>query len=384
MSAFDFTRQPDRQRTGSLKWDRYAGKDVLPFWVADMDFRSPPAVEAALAQRVTHGIYGYTLSPPETVEATLAYLADTHGIQAQAEWLVWLPGLVPALNASARAFANEGEGILTVEPVYPPFLSAPPWQGRTLQTGSMAWEGRRAAIDWASVDQAVDHSTKSFTFCNPHNPTGRVYTPEEVARVLEFCEAHDLVLVSDEIHCDLILTEGLRHVSALQFPAAHERTVALFAASKTYNLAGLACAYAVIPNPKLRARFERAKRGMITEVNCLGYTATAAAYREGGPWRQALLEVLRAHYARLQTFIAEECPALRLMDLEATYLGWIDARELPVDNPIAHFEEHGIGLSNGADFGAPGWLRFNFGCTATMLEAGLSRLKAGYDAAMKG
>ena len=382
MPEFDFSQPLNRAATGALKWTRYAGRDVLPFWVADMDFRSPPAVIEALAARADHGAYGYTEAPQRTVDTVLAYLHTRHELAVEADWLVWLPGLVPALNTSARAFAAAGESILTATPVYPPFLSAPPWQGRTLQTGTIAWAGRRASLDWASLDAAIDHTTRAFFFCNPHNPIGRAYTREEVARVAEFCTAHDLALVSDEIHCDLLLNPGGTHVSALHLPHVQDRTVALFAASKTYNLAGLACAFAVIPNARLRQRFIQAKRGMITEVNAFGYTATEAALRAGEPWRQALLALLRTNLETLQAFVATHCPALRLMDVEATYLAWIDATALPVENPTAHFESHGLGLSHGADFGAPGWLRWNFGCPPDMQEAGLARLKAGYAAAM--
>ncbi len=372
--TFDFDSVPDRSGTGSLKWDKYAGRDIVPLWVADMDFRSPPAVVEALRARVEHGIYGYTVPYDEVVQETLAYLRRVHGLEIRPEWLVWLPGLVPALNVVCRAFGEPGHEVLTCTPVYPPFLSAPGFSDRRRVTVPLAVEGERWVIDWEGLERAVTSEARLFILCHPHNPVGRVWTKDELERLVDFCNEHELVLCSDEIHCDLILDDG-PHIPTLSLgEAAQRRTITLLSPSKTYNLPGLACAYAVIPDEGLRSAFKRAARGIITEVNAFGYAGCAAAYRDGEPWRQALLIYLRGNRELVYSFIGERMPKIRMMPMQATYLAWLDVRGLELDNPVKFFEDAGVGLSNGLDFGAPGFLRLNFGCSRTRLREGLERM----------
>lgn len=370
----DFDQVPDRAGTGSLKWDKYAGRDILPLWVADMDFVSPPAVVDALRARAEHGIFGYTVPYDEVVRATLDYLRERHHLEVRPEWLVWLPGLVPALNVACRAFGEPGDEVLTCTPVYPPFLSAPGFSDRKRVTVPLALEGERWVIDWEGLERAVTPETRLFILCHPHNPVGRVWSGEELEQLLEFCAEHELVLCSDEIHCDLILDE-VPHVPVLSLGlTAHERTIALYSPSKTYNLPGLACAYAVIPDDGVRNAFKRAARGLITEVNAFGYAGCAAAYRHGEPWRQDLLAYLRGNRDFLYAFVHEHLPALKLWPMQATYLAWLDVRGLELDNPVKFFEDAGVGLSNGIDFGTPGFLRLNFGCPRARLQQGLERM----------
>ncbi len=375
---FDFDQVIDRTDTGSLKWGKYAGKDVLPLWVADMDFVSPPPVLEALEARTRHGIFGYTLAPPSTQDAVLAYLKRVHGYEAKREWLVWLPGLVPALNVVACAFGEPGDSILTCTPVYPPFLSAPGWQGKDLITSHLKLEDGAWTFDFDDLEAKVTARTRSFILCNPHNPVGRVYRPEELERLVAFCEKHDLVLCSDEIHCDLLF-DGARHtVTASLSPEAEKRTITLMAPSKTYNLPGLCCSFAIIADPKLRLRFQQAARGLITEVNCLGYAGCEAAYNEGELWRLELMEYLMSNRDFLYNFINERLPEITLRPMEATYLAWLNiegVRALGCENPHKLFEEHGVGLSPGADFYDADYVRLNFGCTRAMLEQALLRME---------
>ncbi len=381
---FDFETHIDRRNTGSLKWMKYGQRDVLPFWLADMDFPSPPAVMDALRKRIDHGVFGYTIPAPEFEQPVLRYLKTSLGVESSASELIWMPGLVPALNTAARAFAGPGEAIMTATPVYPPFLTAPDFQDRRLISVLLRerTEDGRYTFDFSAMEAAVTPDTRAFYLCNPHNPVGRIYSREELVSLLDFCEKHDLVLVSDEIHCDLLLDPKQAHLATLTLgERARQRTVALYAPSKTYNLPGLACSYIVIPDAKLRGRFKAAARGMITEVNCMGYTACAAAYEKGGAWLSALLEQLRANRDRLSAFVHSECPRLRMTPLDATYLAWLDARDLDLENPASHFEAHGLGLGDGVNFGTPGWLRFTIACAPSLLEEALKRLKVGYDAA---
>ncbi len=379
---FDFSTRIDRRGTGSLKWDKY-GEEVLPFWVADMDYRVAPAIEAALAKRVAHGVYGYTIPYTEATEAIVRYMNEVQGVGVDPSWLLWVPGLVPALNTAARAFGKDGDSILTCTPVYPPFLTSPGNQGRQCLKVPLMFSGGRYTFDFEALEAAVRPDTAAFFLCNPHNPVGRVFSREELETLSAFCRRHELILVSDEIHCDLILEEGLPHISALALGEdVVETSITLMAPSKTYNVPGLACSFVIIPNASLRQRFERALRGMITEVNCFGYAACVAAYTEGESWRRALIDVLRINRDRVYAFAAEHMPALGLAPMEATYLAWFDVRPLKLDQPAAHFEAHGIGLSDGGPFGGTGFLRLNFGCPPDLLEEGLERMKRGYDAAL--
>jgi cystathionine beta-lyase len=372
---YDFSRCPDRTGTGSLKWERYPGHDVVPMWVADMDFLSAPEISAALLERAAHGVFGYTIPPRSTVDAAVAYLADKHGCTATAEQIVWFPGLVPALNVACRAFVEPGEEVLTCTPVYPPFLSAPEFAGVglikvDLEEHNGAWD-----IDFDALEKAVTPRTKLFILCNPHNPVGRVFPESTIAHLAEFCRKHGLVLISDEIHCDLVL-DDMPHTSGLKFAGSDgPPIVAMFAPSKTFNLAGLACAFLVIPDAATRRTFQRAARGLITEINAFGYAGCEAALRHGWPWRDQLLDVLRANRDHVESFVASSLPGIRTWHVEATYLAWLDARELALSNATKFFEEHGVGLSDGVPFGAPpGFLRLNFGCPRAQLDEALNRM----------
>jgi cystathionine beta-lyase len=370
--TYDFTNCPDRSGTGSLKWERYSGRDVLPMWVADMDFVSAPEIVAALQQRAAHGVFGYTIPPRSTVEIVLEYLQTRHGVAATAEEIVWFPGLVPALNVACRAFVQPGEEVLTCTPVYPPFLSAPENAGVGLRTVDLVENNGTWDIDFGALESAVTPRTKLFILCNPHNPVGRVFPEATVAQLADFCQKHSLVLISDEIHCDLVLDDA-PHVSGLKFPGP--KTVAMFAPSKTFNLAGLACAFLVIPDAATRRTFQHAARGLITEVNAFGYTGCEVALRHGWPWRDQLLDVLRANRDHVEKFIATSLPGVLTWHVEATYLAWLDTRELHLPNAAKFFEDHGVGLSDGVPFGAPaGFLRLNFGSPRAQLDEALARM----------
>jgi cystathionine beta-lyase len=378
---FDFSSCPDRRDTGSLKWQKYADRDILPMWVADMDFASPEPVRQALRERVEHGVYGYTVPYPGVEGAVIDYMARAHGLTVEPEWIVWMPGLVPALNTASRAFEKPGDGVLTNTPVYPPFLTAPEWQDKELLAVPLKVVGDRYTFDFAAMEAAVNERTRLFILCNPHNPVGRAWSREELMELLDFCRRHDLIVVSDEIHCDLILDPDKAHHTFLSLdPWARDHSLTLMAPSKTYNVPGLSCSFIIIPNTRLRARFKQASRGMITEVNCLGYAGCEAAYRHGESWRQALLEVLRSNRDRAAAFIRERLPLVRMFPLEATYLAWLDVSRLDLEAPDQHFEAHGVGLSNGAFFGTPGFLRLNFGCPPAMLDSALNRMEAAYQA----
>ncbi len=371
---FDFDSIIDRQHTSSLKWERYGNRDVIPLWVADMDFSSPPAVIDALKTRVAHGVFGYGVVPSELIRAVCDMLLNRYGWEVEPQWLVWLPGLVSGLNVACRAVGNENDEVMTLVPVYPPFLTAPGNSKRRLvsvplKNGEEKWE-----IDFALLEKSITEKTGLILLCNPHNPVGRVFSSQELAELVLFCTKHDLVICSDEIHCDLILDTDKEHQpTATIIPEAAERTITLMAPSKTFNIPGLGCSFAVISNAALRKNFLRAMAGIVPEVNILGLNAATAAYRSGWKWLASLLEYLRENSRVVEEQIGA-IDGLHMHHVEATYLAWIDARQIDERSPARFFEAHGVGLSEGTEFGLPGYVRLNFGCQRSLLQEALQRL----------
>lgn len=382
--SLDFNTPPDRKNTDSQKWRKYAGQDILPMWVADMDFKSSPAILDTLHERVDHGIFGYGRPVPSTLEAIVTHHREHYGWEIDPAWIVWLPGMVCGLNLCSLAFSEPDDTYLTLTPVYPPFLTA----GRNFDRRAVRvpWihQENQWSLDWDALDDAVTPQTKMFYLCNPHNPIGRVWRRDELERLGAFCEKHDLLLISDEIHCDLILDESLPHIpSSMISPALAERTITLMAPSKTYNIPGLGCTLAIISNDKLRRRLEHKSRGLLPEVTVLGLSGCEAAYGRSEDWRQGLLATLRTN-SELITQTLTDLPGVSgTGPQESTYLYWIDVTALSLADPVAHFESHGIGLSDGNFFGAPhnGFVRLNFGCPTATLEEGLRRFAIGVKAA---
>ena len=374
-SIFDFDTPIDRSDSGSEKWDKYRGKDIIPFWVADMDFRSPPAVIEALQRRVSHGVFGYTHATQGLVDAVMAHLERDFGWVIKPEWLVWLPGLVCGLNVLCRAIGEPGDQVLTMTPVYPPFLSAPGLSQRELVTVALRPVAGRWQFDLDELERAITPRTRLLLLCSPHNPVGRCWSRRELQQLAELAERHDLVIGSDDIHAGLVLDRDKRHlpISTLSAETAR-RTITLMAPSKTFNIPGLGCSFAVVSDPGLRTHLKKAMGRIVPHVNALGFTATEAAYRDGGPWREALMDYLRGNRDLVLRRIGN-LPGLSITPVEATYLAWIDARNLGVSDPAGFFERAGVGLSDGAPFGAPGFVRLNFGCPRSLLEEGLTRME---------
>ena len=377
--AFDFDRLIDRRSLPSEKWGRYAGRDVLPLWVADMDFAAPPAVLDALHRRIDHGVFGYTDAWPSLIDAVIEGVRRDHGWTIDPDWLVWLPGVVAGFNLACAIAGEAGDGVLTATPVYPPFLHAPANFGQRLVTAPLVHDGRRWGWDWPATEAALADGVRLFMLCNPHNPVGRVFDRDELGRIAALAERHDLVICSDEIHCGLVLDPATPHtpIAALG-DAVARRTITLMAPSKTWNIPALYCAFAIIPDAGLRARYKRAMAGIVPHVNVLGLVATEVAYRDCDPWRQALLDTLRGNAARVARVI-NGLPGLVTTPVEATYLAWIDCRGLLATRGIASatafFEAAGVGLSDGKDFGLPGFVRLNFGCPPQRLEEALERIR---------
>lgn len=364
----------NRSNTGSKKWDLYQGRDIIPMGLADMDFPAPAPVLAAMRHRLAHGVLGYTNVPASLVQAARQHLRSSYGWDVQENWLVWLPGVVAGLNLACRSAGKTGDAVIVMPPVYPPFLRAPALAEREAIVAPLAESADGWSIDWALLRNAVTPQTRMLLLCHPHNPIGKVWSPQELAALADFACAHDLLVCSDEIHCDLQLNpETLHRPFASIAQHCMDRTITLMSPSKTWNLPGVACAFAVIPDSVLRARFMSEMRGLVPSAGTLAYVAAEAAYRDGAPWLAQVMEILRTNRRLLVDFF-EESP-LKLTIPQATYLAWIDARSVDHAFPLSVFESHGVGLSDGRDFGSPGWLRLNFGCpTGTLMEA-LRRLQ---------
>ncbi len=371
----DFDFSPDRTGTDSLKWARYAGRDILPMWLADMDFRSPQPVIQALQSRIEHGIFGYSIPGTQTAEAVIHWMQTRHQWTIRPDWIVWLPGLVCGLNVVCRAFAESAQEILATTPIYPPFLSAPRFSDRKLVRCPLKRENTFYSFDFQQLEQTISPQTKVFLFCSPHNPTGRLWTRDELESVAQICLRKNCLICSDEIHADLVLDPSKKHIPTASISKdIADRTITLASPSKTFNLPGLSCAFAIISNEHLRAQFTQTMQGVIPHVNALGLAACRAAYTKGSAWLADLLDYLRVNRDLVYETI-QRIPGLSMGSVEGTYLAWIDCRGLGLPNPSAFFEDAGVGMQDGAEFDAPGFVRLNFACPRSRLQEALRRIQ---------
>lgn len=379
----DFDTLISRQGTWSSKWDKYRDQDVLPMWVADMDFATPDAVTQALRARLDHPIYGYTVVPDSLTAVIQDRLSTRYGWSVLPGDLELVPGVVPAINQVIRGIVSPGGAVVTAVPVYQPFLQAPEYMGRQLFTLEMT-EATRWDFPVAEFRALAKNrpEIELLLLCHPMNPVGRVIPPAVLAEILEICLAHNIVICSDEIHCELLL-DGRVHTPMASISAlAAEQTVTLQAASKTFNLAGLGCAVVIAQNPALMAQFKAAGAGIMAHVNTLGYVATEAAWSECDAWHESLLRYLAGNRDLLVQHVAE-MPGVSIGLTECTYLGWMNVGALGLTDPQGFFESAGVGLSGGAQFCGDGYLRLNFGCPRSLLEKGLDRMRKACDARMR-
>jgi cysteine-S-conjugate beta-lyase len=379
---FNFDQIIERRGSGSLKWQLY-DPDVLPLWVADMDFASPAPVLQALHARVDHGLFGYEMPSAALTETICARLDRMYGWAVTPDEIVYIPSLVTGINVACRAVCRPGEGMLVQAPVYPPFLTAPANHGLQLQTAELTpvVEGAtlRYEIDYAAFEAAITPETRLFMLCHPHNPTGVEYTREQLTRLAEICLRHKLVICSDEIHCDLLLG-GTRHTPLGSLsPEVAAASITMMAPSKTFNVPGLSCSFAIIPDAALRERVNLACAGIVPHVNALGLAAALAAYREGDAWLAALLRYLTANRDVLVDFVRTRLPGLHTTVPQATYLAWLDCRGVVPGSPHAFFlEKARVALNEGAHFGpgGEGFVRLNFGCPRSRLLLALEKMES--------
>jgi cysteine-S-conjugate beta-lyase len=369
--APDFDSPVDRTGTWSTRWERYAGRDVIPLWVADTDFRAPPAVLKALSERIEQGVLGYTVPPEELREAIVARLQRLYSWRVDPAWIVFLPGVVPGLHHAARCLVPEDRHALVPKPIYQHFKRALELAPRAHTDLPLVLERGRWVFDLDFLGKSISEKTKLFFLCNPQNPGGTVFRREELLRLAEL--TRDLLIVSDEIHCDLILDADKKHVPIASLaPEISRRTVTLMSPSKTFNTPGAGCAWAIIEDAALRKAFAADLQAhVLPSPSLFGYIAALAAYREGDAWLEAQIAYLRANRD-----LVKEKIGLPMAHVEATYLAWIDCSPLGLENPFDFFLQNGVALSPGAQFGDPRFVRLNFGTQRKILQKALERLGA--------
>lgn len=371
---YNFDEVIDRNNTSSLKWEKYNNTDIIPMWVADMDFKAPPQILETLQKSVDHGILGYTIIPDELNKTIITKLNDLYSWKIEKEWIIWIPGVVSALNVCCAAFGKKQDKIVTTTPIYPPFLTAPTNCGKLLETVPMVEINKRATLDFESLEKKFRQNTSLFMFCSPYNPGGTVFTREEINKLVELCEQNSVIICSDEIHSDFVLDKDKKHIpTASVSQKAARQTITLMAPSKTYNIPGLGCSFAVIPDKHLRETFKSRLKGVIPEINLLGLFAAETAYKECDEWLSQLISYLRKNRDIVLNSV-NKMPGCRINPIESTYLAWIDMRETGLKDPVHFFEQAGVGLSDGKFFGQKGFVRLNFGCPRSVLEKGLERM----------
>ncbi|KOP64566.1 cystathionine beta-lyase [Bacillus sp. FJAT-18019] len=376
----------DRNRTACLKWDNaptiFGVTDALPMWVADMDFAAPSAVVEALQKRVEHGVFGYTFPTESYREAICDWMQKRHSWTIQQDWIQFCPGVVPALHLIVDAFTQPGDQIVIQTPVYPPFYSVVQEHGRELVPNPLLLsEDGDYSMDFEDLEKSFSTgNVKMIILCSPHNPVGRVWSKAELTRLASLCKEYDVLVVSDEIHADLVFESGAHTPFAALSEDAAERSIICTAPSKTFNIAGLNTANMIIPNAQLRSKFRKIlNRYSLGSITPIGATATEAAYREGSQWLDELLVYIRGNMELVSNYAQEHLPELKVVMPEATYLLWIDFRGMGLSHEELNrflVQQAKLGLNSGAAFGkeGEGFMRMNLACTRATVQEALSRL----------
>jgi len=382
---YNFDRIIDRKNTNCFKWDYtkqiFDKEDVIPLWVADMDFAAPDAVVQKLIKRAEHGIFGYSFEPEEYYKVFIEWLEKRHNWKIKKEWIINATGIVPAINFAIQCFTEPGDNILVQTPVYFPFFESIKKNERKVVNSQLRLTGTRYEIDFEDLEKKLKNDVKIMLFCSPHNPVGRVWSQEELQKIGNLCLQNNVLLISDEIHADLILNNN-KHIPISSLSAEiQDITISMYAPSKTFNVAGLSTCSIIIPNSGIRKKYKKFmdKLGLHL-LNNFGIDAFIAAYKDGEEWLEQLLDYLWKNYEFVQKYLKTNIPQIKAIELEGTYLMWLDCRELKLKQKelIELFvNKAGLGLNNGTVFGAGGYgfMRLNIGCSIKLLEKALEQLK---------
>ena len=377
---YNFDQNINRRNSDSIKWNKY-DQDVLPLWVADMDYRSPESVIQALKERVEHGVFGYPCEAGELKTVIVDRMQSLYNWSIKEEDIIFTPGVVPSFNLACRALTAPGDSVAIQTPVYPPFFSAPDNANLVrLENELILDEEDRYRIDFEGFRNTLRPSTSLFILCNPHNPVGRVFSKEELTKLADICLQNNTIICSDEIHCDLVFS-GHKHIPIASINEdVAQNSITLMAPSKTYNIAGLGCSFIIAQNSQLRKQLMTTMQGITGHVNIFGYTAALAAYNGGSEWLKSVLDYLENNRNFVYNYVNNELPGISMVQPEATYLAWLDCRGLQdMDDPSSFFfNKEKIALNDGRTFGkcGTGFVRLNFGCTRTVLENALERMRS--------
>lgn len=382
MDAF-FKKNIDRLESESIKWKRYKDKDVIPLWVADMDFQVAPEIIDAIKTRADHGVFGYGSDSSELKQLIVKHCQQHYDWKINPNWVVFTPGVVKGLNVARAISVSKGKPAgITALPVYPYLMQAAPLLNFTDQTFWVKPHGNSWSLDLEDMKENITDETGVMLLCNPHNPIGKVYGRDELQALADVCIEHDLIICSDDIHCDLILN-GKQHVpiASLSEEIA-QRSITLMAPSKTFNIPGLDMAFAIIPNAEMRQEYSNLMTGLVGHVNIIGMHAASAAFEFGEPWRLELIEYLKGNHEFILNRI-NQMKGVSMRPVEATYLAWINVSELKLDNTYQYFEQHGLGFSAGKEFADDEYVRLNFGCQRPLLEQALDRFQNAVEQRLK-
>lgn len=389
MNKYNFDEVIPREGTNSIKYDArerfFQKSDILPLWVADTDFKTPDFISGAIKERADHEIYGYTFQPDSYFDAIIGWMQRRHEWEIKREWISFSPGVVAGIVFAIETFSKPGDGIIVQPPVYFPFFEVVKGTNRKMVENPLKLDNHRYTFDFDDLKSKINSNIKLLLLCNPQNPGGMVWTRRELEELSALCLENGIMVISDEIHSDLIYNNH-RHIPfATLSSEAAKNSVICMAPSKTFNVAGLASSVVIIPDKQKHARYERALSvGHFWMGNIFGSVALEAAYTHGDNWLEQLLDYLWENYIFLKEFFSSHLPRVKVMQLEATYLVWLDFREYGMsDKELNRFiiEKGGVGLNNGARFGTggEGWMRLNIGCPRSILKEGLNRLKAAFD-----
>ena len=380
-----FEQITPRKGTRSVKWDllkyMYKDEEVLPMWVADMDFKTPESVTEAISKRVDHGIFGYTW-PDEDVKAQIKdWIQTRHHWEVQPSWITYSPGVIPSLHMIVQSLTDIADHVLIQTPVYPPFYSVVKDHGRHIVKNPLQFSDGKYSIDFEDFEKKIkDNDVKMFILCNPHNPVGRVWTRDELTKMKDICLAHDVLIVSDEIHADLVYQDYTHIPIASLSDEANNQTITCLSPTKTFNLAGLQASYVITSNEEKRKRLDKQfhNQGMMM-LNTLGLTALESAYQYGGEWLDELLETLQTNRDYVEKRFHEETDSVQVIHAEGTYLLWLDCRELGMSHEdLKTFmqEKAKVGLNDGASFGeeGKGFMRINIAAPFSIVEEGVTRI----------
>jgi len=384
MKQYNFDEIIDRKGTGALKIDlcdaRFGSSDLLPLWVADMDFRTPDFIMESIRQRANHEVLGYTIRTQEYFDSIIRWMDYRFNWTVEKQWIGFVPGIVPGIAFAINAFSDKGDNIIVQPPVYPPFMSVPSNNGREVRYNPLNLINGQFEIDFNNFENCIDSKTRIFILCNPHNPGGKVWKTTDLERIAEICKRHNILVVSDEIHADMILS-GHKHCP---FPTvsddAYNNCITFMAPSKTFNMAGLASSSYIIPNPEIRKIFSKYIESLeIGSGNIFAFTATIAAYNNGAEWLNQMLSYVEGNIQFVDEYLKKNLPKIHAVIPEASFLIWLDFRELNLSNETLRLKlirDAHLAFNDGASFGpgGDGFQRINIGCSRLILSKAMDRL----------